>query len=109
MMMLLGTCTFSLPRICIHLLTFYVLVRYLREEGKSQGYDVIICDSSDPVGPAETLFKPEFFLSMREALSPGGVVCTQAECLWLHLDLINNVLGSAYEYPSYHPGTYIFV
>jgi Spermine/spermidine synthase domain len=27
--------------------------RYLREEGKTEGYDVIICDSSDPVGPAE--------------------------------------------------------
>ena len=24
--------------------------RYLREEGSKQGYDVIICDSSDPVG-----------------------------------------------------------
>ena len=40
--------------------------------GKGQGYDVIICDSSDPVGPADVLFKPEFFLSMREALSPTG-------------------------------------
>ncbi len=81
------------------MLTSYVLIRYLREEGKSEGYDVIICDSSDPVGPAETLFKPEFFLSLREALAPGGVVCTQAECLWLHLDLINNVLGNAHVYP----------
>ena len=24
--------------------------RYLREEGSKQNYDVIICDSSDPVG-----------------------------------------------------------
>ncbi len=33
---------------------------------------MIICDSSDPVGPAEVLFQPEFFLSMRDALAPGG-------------------------------------
>ena len=26
--------------------------RYLREEGSKQNYDVIICDSSDPVGTA---------------------------------------------------------
>lgn len=65
--------------------------RYLREEGKSEGYDVIVCDSSDPVGPAEVLFQKEFFVSMSEALAPGGVLCTQGECQWLHLDLIKNV------------------
>jgi spermidine synthase len=65
--------------------------RYLKNEGKSQNYDVIICDSSDPVGPAEVLFQPEFFLSMREALAPGGILCTQGECQWLHLDLIAKV------------------
>ena len=74
-------------------LMFDDAARYLREEGKGQNYDVIICDSSDPVGPAEVLFKPEFFLSMKEALAPGGVLCTQGECLWLHLDLIARVFG----------------
>ncbi len=29
-------------------------------------YDVIIVDSSDPVGPAESLCKPEFYESMKE-------------------------------------------
>ena len=67
--------------------------KYLIEQGKGQDYDVIICDSSDPVGPAEALFKPEFFVSMREALSPTGILCTQGECQWLHLDLIAKVLG----------------
>ena len=51
--------------------------RYLQQEGKQQQYDVIICDSSDPVGPAETLFRSEFFFSMYEALSPSGIMCTQ--------------------------------
>lgn len=67
---------------------------YLREEGSTQQYDVIICDSSDPVGPADVLFQPEFFQSMQKALNPvGGVVCTQGECQWLHLDLIKRVMG----------------
>lgn len=68
--------------------------RYLREEGSTQGYDVIICDSSDPVGPADVLFQPEFFLSMKNALNPKtGVICTQGECQWLHLDFIAGVIG----------------
>ncbi|KAG5190364.1 spermidine/spermine synthase [Tribonema minus] len=66
---------------------------FVKREGNGQ-YDVIIVDSSDPVGPAETLFKPEFFLSMKNALSPGGIVATQGECLWLHLKLIRGVLES---------------
>ena len=71
--------------------------RYLKNEGKSQGYDVIICDSSDPVGPAEVLFQPEFFTTMRDALAPGGIICTQGECQWLHLDLIAKVMGECRE------------
>jgi spermidine synthase len=64
---------------------------FLRESDPSQ-YDVIICDSSDPVGPAEVLFQPQFYESMLRALKPGGVLCTQGECQWLHLELITSVV-----------------
>jgi len=56
-------------------------------------YDAIIVDSSDPVGPAAVLFEREFFVKMHRALKPGGVVCTQGECIWLHAELIKDVLG----------------
>jgi len=39
-----------------------IIIIIIREDGQGQGYDVIICDSSDPVGPAETLFKSEVLL-----------------------------------------------
>ena len=81
--------SFSDPRLT---LLFDDAARYLREEGSKQGYDIIICDSSDPVGPAEVLFQPQFFSSMANALAPGGIVCTQGECQWLHLDLIASVI-----------------
>lgn len=61
-------------------------------KSKTNEFDVIIVDSSDPVGPAESLYKQEFYQSMAKALNPGGIVCTQAECLWLHLDLIKSLL-----------------
>lgn len=51
-------------------------------------YDVIITDSSDPVGPAESLFQKPYFKLLYDALAPGGHISTQAECLWLHLPLI---------------------
>lgn len=64
--------------------------KFITKEGHDT-YDAIIVDSSDPVGPAEALFKPEFFESLAQTLNPGGIICTQAECQWLHLDFIANV------------------
>jgi len=55
-------------------------------------YDVVIVDSSDPVGPAETLFTASFYESLRVAMRPGAIMCNQGECMWLHLDLIGEVL-----------------
>ena len=54
-------------------------------------YDAIITDSSDPVGPAESLFHKPYFELLHAALTPGGHISTQAECLWLHLPLIHEL------------------
>ncbi|EMD36118.1 hypothetical protein CERSUDRAFT_85225 [Gelatoporia subvermispora B] len=54
-------------------------------------YDAIITDSSDPVGPAASLFQKPYFELLRDALAPGGHISTQAECLWLHLPLIREL------------------
>ena len=75
--------------------------RYLQNEGKGQNYDVIICDSSDPVGPAEVLFQSAFFMSMRDALSPTGVICTQGKYEY------NNII--VYTYITYMLFAYIFI
>eukprot|EP01138_Halocafeteria_seosinensis_P006191 gb/GECG01006332.1/.p1 GENE.gb/GECG01006332.1/~~gb/GECG01006332.1/.p1 ORF type:complete len:311 (+),score=35.67 gb/GECG01006332.1/:1-933(+) len=57
-------------------------------------FDVMIVDSSDPVGPAETLYTPQFYESARKCLRDDGVICTQGECMWLHLDMIYDVMRS---------------
>ena len=54
-------------------------------------YDVIITDSSDPVGPAESLFQKPYFQLLYDALAPGGHISTQGECLWIHLKLIKEL------------------
>ncbi len=65
---------------------------FLRKEEFSKGYfDVIIVDCSDPAGPAESLFGKEFYESAYNALADGGVLCAQAESIWLHLDIIKEM------------------
>lgn len=54
-------------------------------------FDVIITDSSDPVGPAESLFQEQYYQLMKSALRPGGIICAQGECIWLHLKLIKEM------------------
>ncbi|GGD33261.1 polyamine aminopropyltransferase [Sinisalibacter lacisalsi] len=41
------------------------------------GYDVIIVDSTDPVGPGEVLFTDTFYGHARAALAEGGILVTQ--------------------------------
>jgi spermidine synthase len=73
---------------------------FLKE--KKGEFDVIIVDSSDPIGPAETLFQQSFYQYLREGLKePYGIICTQAECQWLHLDLIKNLLQFSKKYFKY--------
>jgi len=40
-------------------------------------YDVIIIDSTDPVGPGEVLFREAFYQDCRRCLAPGGILVTQ--------------------------------
>ncbi|KAK9707367.1 hypothetical protein RND81_07G192700 [Saponaria officinalis] len=57
-------------------------------------YDAVIVDSSDPIGPAKELFEKPFFESVARALRPGGVVCTQAESIWLHMHIIEDIVSN---------------
>jgi len=69
--------------------------KFLAENTSS--YDVIITDSSDPVGPAASLFEKNYFHLLHDALTPGGNISTQAECLWLHLPLIGGLRRTTLE------------
>jgi len=53
--------------------------------------DVIIVDSTDPVGPAEGLFNQAFFESCFRALGPDGVLVQQSESPLALLDLIREM------------------
>ncbi len=51
-------------------------------------YDVIIVDSTDPVGPAQGLFTRSFFQDCRRALSEQGLLVQQSESPLFHLKSI---------------------
>ena len=82
------SCGFDDPRVNVNVCDGIKFVGDA-EEGS---YDAIIVDSSDPVGPASVLFEKPFFEKIYRALKPCGVLCTQGECIWLHAELIKDVL-----------------
>ncbi len=53
--------------------------------------DVIIVDSTDPIGPAEGLFGPEFVADCYRALTEGGLIAQQSESPLLHQKLIAGI------------------
>ena len=51
-------------------------------------YDLILVDSTDPVGPAAGLFSETFYKNCFRALGPKGVVVGQSESPLFHAELI---------------------
>lgn len=58
------------------------------KEAPAESLDLIIIDSTDPVGPAEGLFGRKFYGDCIKALRPGGLLVQQSESPLLHLELI---------------------
>ncbi|KAF8770535.1 Spermidine synthase like protein [Argiope bruennichi] len=78
-------------------------------------FDIIITDSSDPKGPAVCLFQKPYYESLKKALRPGGIICSQGESFWFDRKLLSEMIkmcktifpvvdyGSSYV-PSYPGG-----
>ncbi|XP_027360614.1 spermidine synthase 1 [Abrus precatorius] len=81
---------FDDPRVTLHIGDGVAFLKAVPEGT----YDAVIVDSSDPIGPAQELFEKPFFESVARALRPGGVVCTQAESIWLHMHIIEDIVAN---------------
>ncbi|KAF7239342.1 Spermidine synthase, partial [Varanus komodoensis] len=77
---------YSSPKLTLHVGDGFEFMKQNQE-----AFDVIITDSSDPMGPAESLFKESYYQLMKTALREDGILCCQGECQWLHLDLIKEM------------------
>lgn len=63
---------FQHPKVKVHVGDGFEFLKNRQNE-----FDVIITDSSDPEGPAESLFQKPYFELLRDALRDGGVITTQ--------------------------------
>ena len=56
-------------------------------------FDVIIVDSTDPVGPGAVLFEEEFYRNAKRCLTEGGVLVTQNGVPFLQPDELTSSIG----------------
>lgn len=55
-------------------------------------FDIIIIDSTDPIGPGEVLFTDSFYGHARRALIPGGILVTQNGVPFLQGEELTNTM-----------------
>jgi spermidine synthase len=60
-------------------------------ECEPESLDVVIVDSTDPIGPAEGLFNEAFYASCLKALRQGGILVQQSESPLAHLPLLKSM------------------
>ncbi|MBA4602642.1 polyamine aminopropyltransferase [Thermoactinomyces mirandus] len=56
-------------------------------------YDVIIVDSSDPVGPAKALFEQSFYKNIYHALKDDGLMVCQSQSPLFHRSVMKETIG----------------
>lgn len=78
---------FDDPRVKVHIGDGSEFVRH-----HSLEYDVIIVDSSDPVGPGEILFEKKFYEYSKGALRKNGLMAVQGESFFLHPDKVQKIV-----------------
>ena len=52
-------------------------IEYIKD--KKNMFDIVLIDSTDPMGPGEGLFTDEFYTNVKESLKEGGIMVAQSE------------------------------
>jgi len=61
------------------------------EQATPGSLDIIIVDSTDPIGPGEVLFTPAFYSACYRALDVGGLIVQQSESPLIHLPILERL------------------
>ncbi|MCL1917585.1 MAG: polyamine aminopropyltransferase [Peptococcaceae bacterium] len=83
-------------------------------------FDVVIVDSTDPIGPAEGLFNREFYQNVFHTLRAGGLMVAQSESPFMNAEFIRRMrgdVGSVFpicklymaHIPTYPSGAWCFI
>ena len=68
------SCGLSDPRVEIRVEDAIEFIKDKKDE-----YDIILIDSTDPIGPGEGLFTDEFYTNVKNSLKDGGIMVAQSE------------------------------
>ncbi|MBX2853403.1 MAG: polyamine aminopropyltransferase [Rhodobacteraceae bacterium] len=63
-------------------------------KSSADSFDVVIIDSTDPIGPGETLFTDSFYAHAKARLTPSGVLVTQNGVPFLQSDELVGTLSA---------------
>lgn len=64
-------------------------IKYIHDHKNE--FDVILVDSTEPIGPAVGLFEKGFYQGIYESLKEDGILVAQTESPWFNADLIKRV------------------
>jgi spermidine synthase len=73
-------------------------IKYVKEH--KNHFDIIVVDSTDPIGPGEGLFTADFYRCVREALKADGMVVVQSESPWYPAEFLKGIyqkLGKSFD------------
>lgn len=103
----LMACGFDDPRVRLHIADGNEFIK-----NRQSYYDIIIVDSTDPIGPAKALFEETFYRKLKTALRDDGIIATQAESFFMHREVVLKLIKIAaglfpvYGYCCFYVPTY---
>ncbi|MHC8321484.1 polyamine aminopropyltransferase [Pseudomonas sp. GB2N2] len=69
----------------------------------TEKFDVIISDSTDPIGPGEVLFSENFYQACRRCLNEGGILVTQNGTPFMQIEEVKTTAGRLRSlFPDWH-------
>lgn len=60
-------------------------------KNKTNEYDIILIDSTDPMGPGEGLFTEDFYTNVKKSLKKGGIMVAQSESPFAQADAVQKM------------------
>ena len=64
-------------------------IEYIKD--KKNEFDIVLIDSTDPLGPGEGLFTEEFYTNVKNSLKKGGIVSAQSESPFVNKEEIKKM------------------
>ena len=87
---------FDSPKLKLHIGDGFEFMKNHENE-----FDVIITDSSDPIGPAVNLFQEDYFKLLKKALKENGIICSQGGTIWTDIGHIKKTMDHCkQQFPS---------